>query len=99
MLQANMEMLLVEQDLHSKVASSPLLLKQMEKTIDDLGRKGSLSAKRQFRWLLIGSLLFICWHITEIAVRSNLDVDAKKTNILMPTAKISDQNQSKIAVP
>ena len=70
--QANHEMLFIDTGSHPKVGSDPQAMLASTTGIVEAVEKNSLKCqkwgKRQFRFLLVGALFFLVWHVWRMAL-------------------------------
>ncbi len=72
----NYEYLKIQDGLHPKLGNNPMAIKAasegikiaMEKNSDKIGSLGSW----QFRFLILGGIFYVIWHLLEMAMRTKV---------------------------
>jgi uncharacterized membrane protein YgdD (TMEM256/DUF423 family) len=81
-LYANMDLLIIEQGRHPKVGNHPDYIEAassgVKKAIDGNSNRVQRYARWQFRLLVLGAILFVGWHVIEMALRTKWAASARQ---------------------
>ncbi len=84
---ANMHLLQVEQGAHPSVPKQAIAIEATSRNIraeiEISSERANRLGKGQFRLLILGSLLFIGWHLTEMVLRTNQSSIRDSTALLI----------------
>ena len=69
-MQANYDMLRVQEGLHPQFPSHPQVVEIIEEAVRDLADKTGRWGAWQFRFLILGAVFYVLWHVTEMALRT-----------------------------
>lgn len=69
-LQQNYDLLRVQEGLHPKFPNHPQVVAVIEEAVREAADRTGKWGARQFRFLVTGAVLYVLWHVTEMALRT-----------------------------
>ncbi|SFJ53841.1 hypothetical protein [Bradyrhizobium sp. cf659] len=69
-MSANYDMLRVQEGIHPQYPNHPQVLEIIEEAVRKLADKTGRWGVWQFRFLILGAVFYVLWHVTEMALRT-----------------------------
>jgi hypothetical protein len=69
-MSANYDMLRVQEGIHPQYPNHPQFVEIIEEAVRELADKTGRWGVRQFRFLILGAVFYVLWHVTEMALRA-----------------------------
>jgi hypothetical protein len=69
-MRANYDMLRVEEGLHPQFPAHPQVIAMVQESVGEMSDKTGRWHVRQFRFLILGAVSYVLWHVTEMALRT-----------------------------
>jgi hypothetical protein len=69
-MQVNYDMLRVEEGIHPRFPAHPQVIAMIQESVRAMADKMGRWHVRQFRFLILGAVFYVLWHVTEMALRT-----------------------------